>query len=116
MTNNTGPVEILTEVSTGDEVRLHFGDGVITHHFQPESPFETEVTLSMTDHEDDDPTITTRVDFKTPPREKEADTYFIEHFHPPSGEKHVSLLRAERREEGYVSEWAIQSVDRVEIL
>lgn len=116
MSNSTDPAAVARNIETGDKVRFHFDGSFSTHQFQPSSPFETEVSLSLPlpDSETENPT--TRIDVQPPAGDQKADTYFFELITPATKDSFVTPLRAEKKEDGHKSEWGINGIERLENL
>ncbi|WP_148416519.1 hypothetical protein [Haloferax sp. KTX1] len=104
------------DIDTGDKVRFHFDGSFSTHQFQPTSPFETEVTLSLPLPDSETEYPTTRIDVQPPAGDQEADTYFFEVITPATEDPFVTPIRAEKKEDGYKSEWGINGIERLENL
>jgi len=116
MSNSTDPADVARDLSTGDKVCFHFDGSFSTHQFQPSSPFETEVTLSLPLPDSETKNSTTRIDVQPPAGDQKADTYFFELITPAIEDPFVTPLRAEKTEGGYKSEWGINGIERLEIL
>jgi hypothetical protein len=116
MPNSTDPAAVARDIETGDKVRFHFDGSFSTHQFQPTSPFETEVTLSLPFPDSETENPTTRIDIQPPASDQKADTYFFEVITPATEDPFVTPLRAEKTEDGYKSEWGINGIERLENL
>lgn len=116
MSNSADPAAVAHDIETGDKVRFHFDGSFSTHQYQPSSPFETEVSLSLSlpDSETENPT--TRIDVQPPAGDQKADTYFFELITPATKDSFVTPLRAEKKEDGHKSEWGINGIERLENL
>jgi len=95
MSNSTDPAAVARDIETGDKVRFHFDGSFSTHQFQPSSPFETEVSLSLPIPDSETENPTTRIDVQPPAGDQKADTYFFELITPAT--RIHSSLRSERK-------------------
>lgn len=113
MPNSTDPAAVARDIETGDKVRFHFDGSFSTHQFQPTSPFEAEVTLSLPLLDSETESPTTRINVQPPTGDQKADTYFFEVIKPTTEDSFVTPLRAEKKEGGYKSEWEINGIERL---
>lgn len=118
------PIDVLTELSSGDKVRLHFDDSHHTSRYQPDSPWDTTVRYSISsrkDHQkghDVDGIVTeTEVYFEVPPKDDDADEYYMIHKSPMVGDESVSILLYKEDLSGkHYATGGIAGVSKIEVL